>query len=411
MLRRLRWKFIRITMGSMLAVFCFLLVAINLINYWQFLSSADAMLRLIGQNGGRLPNYGQILNGELRPEPQVLFNEETPFFTRFFAVIGEDQQVTDVWMEQIAAVTEDDAETYYQKAVDGGKTSGFVENFRYLVTRDGTTRQVIFLDCSRELQSQLTFVLISVSVAAVAYLAIFLLVYLLSRRAIRPIAQNFEQQKQFITDAGHELKTPLTIISTSADVLDAELPDNEWVSNIRRQAARMSGLITNLIMLSRMNEEGAPLQEDLFVLSEAVWDVAAQYQSMAEARGKELQLHIEDDVAFRGDAAAIQQMLSLLLDNAVQYADPGSVIVLRLRQERDVMLEISNRCTLPENLDPERLFDRFYRLDPARSQSSGGSGIGLSVARAIAERHGGTLRASVEPGGICMTALFPHRDG
>ena len=411
MLKRLRWKFIRIAMGSMLAVFCFLLIAINLINYWQFLGSADAMLRLIGRNDGRLPDYGQILNGEFRPEPWLLFNEETPFFTRFFVVVGGEDQVTNVQMEQIAAVTEDDAETYFLQAVDSGKTSGFVEDYRYLATRDGTSWRVIFLDCSREIRSQLTFVLISVSVAAVAYLAIFLLVYLLSRRAIRPIARNFERQKQFITDAGHELKTPLTIISTSADVLDAELPDNEWVANIRRQTARMTGLIANLIMLSRMNEEGAPLRQDPFVLSEAVWDVAAQYQSMAEARGKELQLHIEDDVAFCGDAAAIQQMLSLLLDNAVQYADAGSVIVLRLRQERDVVLEIANRCTLPEDLDPERLFDRFYRLDPARSQSSGGSGIGLSVARAIAERHGGTLRAAVEPGRICMTALFPRRDG
>lgn len=411
MLKRLRWKFIRIAMGSMLAVFCFLLIAINVINYWQFLGSADAMLRLIGQNDGRLPEYGQILNGELRPEPQVLFNEETPFFTRFFVVIGQGEQVTDVQMEKIAAVTEDDARSYYAQAVESGKTAGFLGDYRYRVQDDGASRQVIFLDCSRELRSQLTFVLISVSVAAVAYLAIFLLVYLLSRRAIRPIAQNFEQQKQFITDAGHELKTPLTIISTSADVLDGELPDNEWVANIRRQAARMSGLIANLITLSRMNEEGTPIRQDPFVLSEAVWDVAVQYRSVVEAHGKELQLHIADDVAFCGDAAAIQQMLSLLLDNAVQYADEDSTIVLRLRQERDIVLELENRCTLPEDLDPERLFDRFYRLDPARSRSSGGSGIGLSVARAIAERHGGTLRATAESNRLCMTALFPRRDG
>ena len=410
MLKHLRWKFIRIAMGSMLAVFCFLLLAINLINYWQFLGSADAMLRLIGQNGGRLPEYGQILAGELQPEPQVPFNEETPFFTRFFVVIGQGNQVTDVQMEQIAAVTEADAASYYRQAAETGKTSGFLGDYRYQVFSDGNTRQVIFLDCSREIQSQLTFLIISVSVAVVAYLAIFLLVYLLSGRAIRPMARNFAQQKQFITDAEHELKTPLTIISTSADVLDAELPDNEWVANIRRQAARMSELVASLITLSRMDEEGTPLRQDLFVLSEAVWDVAAQYQSLAEARGKRLQMHIADDVAFCGDAAAIQQMLSLLLDNAVQYANDGSTIVLRLRQERDVVLELENRCTLPADLDPERLFDRFYRLDPARSRSSGGSGIGLTVARAIAQRHGGTLQAAAMPGGICMTALLPRRE-
>ena len=124
------------------------------------------------------------------------------------------------------------------------------------------------------------------------------------------------------------------------------------------------------------------------------------------ACGKRLCPDIQDDILFRGDTAAIWQMLSLLLDNAVRYADDGSAIRLRLRQERSIVLEIENDCTLPEGLDPERLFDRFYRLDPARARNSGGSGIGLAVARAIAVRHGGMLRAVTGDGLIRFIAVF-----
>ena len=408
MLRRLQWRFIGITMGATLAVLLLLLGAIHLINYWNFRSSADAMLRLIAENDGRLPEYGQVAAGELRPEPGLSYTEETPFLTRFFVVRGDaSHRVVAVEMEQIAEISEEDARAYYAEAAERGPGYGFCGTYRYYLTADGDGELAVFLNCERDLRSVYTFLGISASVAVVAYGLVFVAVYLLSKRIIRPMLRSLEKQRQFVTDAGHELKTPMTIISTSADVLDAELPGNEWVANIRCQAARLSDLIANLVTLSRMDEESLPVRPDAFVLSEAVWDVAAQFRAVAEARGKQLQLDIQDDVSFRGEAAAIQQMLSLLLDNAVKYADDGSVIRLRLRRERSVVLEISNACRLPPDVDTERLFDRFYRLDPARSRESGGSGIGLAVARAIAERHGGTLRAETDGRRICFTAVLP----
>ena len=139
-----------------------------------------------------------------------------------------------------------------------------------------------------------------------------------------------------------------------------------------------------------------------------MWDVAEQYRAVAETRQRRLVLEIADGVEIRGDAAAIQQMLSLLLDNAVRYADEGTTIALRLYVLRDIILEVENGCTLPDDLDPERLFDRFYRVDTTRSRTTGGSGIGLSVARAIVEHHGGTLTAARHGRSICFRARFPQ---
>ena len=395
MLKKLQWRFIRVAMLSLLVVFLFLLAAINLLNYWNFKGSADAMLRLIAANDGRLPDYVDVAAEDFHPEAGLRFNEETPFFTRFFVVHGSDgHEVQDLQMEKIAAISGSDAERYYTEAISSGKTYGYCDQYRYLVSSENGEEQVVFLDCERDLQAVKTFLIISVAVAAFAYGTVFLLVYVLSGRAIRPILRSMEQQKQFITDAGHELKTPLTVISTSADVLDGELPDNEWLRNIQRQTIHMSELIDHLITLSRMEESDNQMRRDTFNLSDAVWDVAAQFRAVAEAQGKELLLNIEDDVMFRGDAAAMEQMLSLLLDNAVKYSDSASTIRLRLHRERNVILTLENDCTLPDGLDPERLFDRFYRLDPARSRHTGGSGIGLAVARAIAQAHGGTLKAT-----------------
>ena len=365
------------------------------------------MLRFISDNDGRLPDYAQVLSGDQRPEPAVHYTEETPFFTRFFVVHGDGTTVTDVEMERIAAVSETEAADFYVQALQQEREYGFCGDYRYRAVENGNDTTVVFLNFEPDRRTALNTLLISATVAVVAYLAVFLLVYLLSKRAIRPMLRSAEQQKQFLTDAGHELKTPLTIISTSADVLDAELPNNEWVASIRRQAGRMSGLIANLITLSRMEEE-TPFQNDAFVLSEAVWDVAEQYRAVAETRQRRLVLEIADGVEIRGDAAAIQQMLSLLLDNAVRYADEGTTIALRLYVLRDIILEVENGCTLPEDLDPERLFDRFYRVDTTRSRTTGGSGIGLSVARAIVEHHGGTLTAARHGCSICFRARFPQ---
>ena len=223
---------------------------------------------------------------------------------------------------------------------------------------------------------------------------IFLLVLIFSTRAIRPYLKNMEQQKRFITDAGHELKTPLTSIATSAEVLAMEAGgDNEWIDNIRSQTGRMTRLVNDLVALSRMNEELPFPEMSDFSLTDASWEIADSFISAARARGLSLECRIADGLRMKGDQASIQRLISILLDNAVKYASSGTITLTVSSQHGKKRIVVSNRCVLPDGFDTTRLFERFYRPDTSRSAATGGTGVGLAMAKAIVEAHHGSIRA------------------
>ena len=207
--------------------------------------------------------------------------------------------------------------------------------------------------------------------------------------------KNMERQKQFITDAGHELKTPITSIATSADIAAMEHEGDEWIDNIRRQAARLTKLVGDMVALSRLDEETPFPEKSRFSVSEAAWEAAEPFANLAKAKGKSYSQHIEEGLTLYGDRGSVQRVISILLDNAVRYSDDGGEIQLRIYGRRGrICVEVFNTCDLPDVSDLDRLFDRFYRLDESRSAITGGTGIGLSMVRAIAEIYGG--KASVE---------------
>ena len=226
---------------------------------------------------------------------------------------------------------------------------------------------------------------------------------LLARRAVKPYMRNLEMQKQFVTNAGHELKTPLTAISASADVLAMELEDDEWVRNIRTQSARLSKLVADLVTLSRLDEENPLPEKARFSLSDALWEAADSFAPLIRAAGKGYSQSIEDGLSLNGDRAAVQQTASILLDNALKYTPEGGGISLRaFRSGRRNIIEVSNTCEGLDETELERLFDRFYRADKARSGAVKGSGIGLSIAKAAVEAQGGRIRAERRGDGLCF---------
>ena len=375
MLKRMSRRFIGAAMAAITAVVLVLLCCLNLWNYRGVADQLDSTLDLLAAADGSWPDFA--LQQPAPPRGGGPFSGEMPYMIRFFAV------------------------HYDAGALAGGRTRGFYKGYRYLVRGDGGAKSVIFLNAERELGAVRSLLATTAAVAALCLAAVFILVLLLARRAVKPYMRNLEMQKQFITNAGHELKTPLTAISTSADVLALDLGDDEWVRNIQTQSAPLSKLVAGLVTLSRLDEEDPLPEKARFSLSDALWEAADPFAPLIKAGGKSYSQRIEDGLTVTGDRAAVQQVVSILLDNAVKYSPEGGEISLRaFRSGRRAVIEVYNTCEGLDETDLERLFDRFYRADKSRSGAVKGSGIGFSIAKAAVEAHGGRIRAEKSAHGI-----------
>lgn len=424
MIKQLRRKLIAACMISLAIVLAVILGGVNLMSYQKVVADADTVLALLGSNDGEFP---KLHSGPDAP-PDGEFpvdggmgkrdflgrkglSPETPYESRFFSVLlDETDQVIQTDTGQIAAVDDESAELYAQSVVESGHTAGFLDDYRYLVLAEEGNTRVIFLDCGRSLSSFRTTLLASVALSLLGLLAVLVLLLILSHRIVRPVAESYEKQKQFITDAGHELKTPMTIISADAELAEMECGENQWLTDIRRQTERLTGLTNDLIYLSRMEEEQPPLQVIEFPLSDVVEEMALPFLAPAKSQEKELTLHIQPMLSFTGDEKAIRQLISILLDNALKYSPAGGHLELRLeKQGRNILLTVTNTTIQPVEEDKlSHLFDRFYRSDQSRNSQTGGYGLGLSIARSIVLAHKGKIWAESRDGTtLSMVVSFP----
>ena len=394
MLKKMRWRFIGAAMAAFTAVVLTLLCFVNLWNYHSVANQQDeALTRLMEMEGKKTP----FSPGRGAPpfDDWSHFSPEVQYSLRFFAVhYHSDGEVLRVNQDFIASISKSDAEAYADSVLKSGKAHGYHGGYRYRVSTAGDETVVLFLNSEREIQTMRSLLLITLAIAGLCLAVVFGLLVLFSRRAIAPYLKNMEAQKQFITNAGHELKTPLTAISTSADVLAMEHGDDEWVHNIQVQSGRLSKLITSLVALSRLDEENPfPVRAE-FSLSDALWEIGEPFVSLAQAKGKTYTQDIADGLTVTGDRAAIQQMVSILLDNALKYSpDGGSISLTARRRGKKAEIAVSNTADGTQPMDASRLFDRFYRADKSHSNTVSGTGIGLSIAKATAEAHGGKISA------------------
>ena len=402
MIKKMRWRFILAAMAAFSAVVVGLLCIINIWNYGEVARRQDEIIQtIVTLEKGSVPSKPKP------PVPHPGFSDEVGYMFRFFAVFcDENGEVKDIHRDSIASVSDDVAVSYTHQVLDKNRTFGYYEGYRYAVKDIGKKTLVVFLNSERELQAveslfQFTFV-----VAVCCLFIVFILITILSHRAIAPYIRNIETQKRFITGAGHELKTPLTAISTSADVLSLEMEENEWVQNIQQQSRRMAKLIADLITLSRLDEENPYPNKTNFSLSDAVWELSEPYAAVAEAGGKEYVQHIENDITMFGDRQAIQQMVSILLDNAKKYSQPNGKIRLDVtKRQKKIEIAVYNTCHIEHYENIERIFDRFYRLDETHSTRDS-YGIGLSIAKAIADNHHGTIHAESQQGNNLLVRIW-----
>ena len=404
MVNKLRKKFVITAMLSLLVILVIMIAVINIVNISQIVRDADNHLAILTTNNGLFPGM-QNGGGEMQPPRQDkpfgferlnnMRSMEMPFQTRYFwARFDESGSIVEVNTSHIASVSEDEAKAAATEIYGTGKDKGFYNSFRYKIgTNSDGTKILVFSDLSASLINIYRLLLQSLLIGLFTLIAMFILVFLFSGRAVAPAVESMEKQKRFITDAGHELKTPLAIISANIDVLELEAGKSEWTSSIRNQVKRMNSLVKNLLTLSRMDEERMHVVYSDFDMSATVKETAASFGAVAESSSKKYGTDIEEGIHITGDKNAINQLTSLLLDNAMKYSDEKGSINVHLSKGKNITLEVSNTTDYMPSGNLDRLFDRFYRADASRSREKGGYGIGLSVARAIAQSHGGDIQA------------------
>ena len=397
MIKRLKRKFILLSTVSLFVLLAIIVVGMNLINYGTFLSESDAILDLLSENRGGFPQ----LDGEGGHRLPPHLSPELPYESRYFSVIlnGEGAVIaTDTG--RIAAVSSAAAAEYALSAYATESSHGFIDDYRFVRTGESKAVRITFLDCGRKIDMLRDFMLSSALIALVGFAAVAVALTVLAERIVRPIAESYEKQKRFITDAGHEIKTPLTIIRANADLLELELGENESVLDIQKQTVRLAGLTGDLVELARMEEEGSRAANVEIDLSKTVGELVGCFRAPMAARSITFHTSIEDGVMVMGDPASIERLASILLDNACKYSNVGGSASLSLsRQGRGALFTVFNTTAEPiEKESLERLFDRFYRRDASRNSATGGHGIGLSLAKAIVTSHGGKISASYDDG-------------
>ena len=316
--------------------------------------------------------------------------------------------------EDIPDLDEEGARALAAQALGSGRQSGWIQDYCFTVRElNGSGKAVVLMNCETRMAAVRNLALISAIACAGGILAAWLLMRLFSRKAVDPTIRNMEQQKQFITNASHELKTPLTVISTNMELLNMETPDNQWVRSTQKQAASMRRLVDELVYLSRMEEENPALNLEELAPGEMLREAAEPFQAMAEFNGKDMQVAADDGLRIRGDRASIQRLMSTLCDNAVKYTpEGGSILAEAAGEGRHAVIRVSNTVEQPLTKEQcAQLFNRFYRADLSRNREKGGFGIGLAIAAAIAEKHGGRMEARMEEDRLVISAVLPkdHR--
>lgn len=395
-------------MMSLFAVLTLIVGISAAISYSNVVTEADEILRILSENDGHFPKSWK--QNEVH-ENNNLFQAELPYESRYFSVdftTNDTSSVIDV--DQIAAIDSETAVQYAMKALTGGKDHGFIGNYRYIADSSGDGTQITFLDCRRSLSNFRTFWITITQVAVSGFFLVFLLIVYFSRRIINPTVESYEKQKLFITDAGHELKTPLAIIDADADVLSMDVGENEWLTDIKKQVRRMTSLTNDLICLARMEESGNQAEMIEFPLSEIVKETASSFQAPAKTQHKDFLLDIEPAVSMTGNEKLIRQLTSILLDNALKYSPENGTIKISLKKHgRSIRLSIFNTADKIDPSELPNLFDRFYRSDRSRNSATGGYGIGLAIAKAIVNTHRGKIQASSSDGNsLTIEAIFPN---
>lgn len=420
-IKKLRHKFVLTAMLSFVGVMVLMCLTIYLVNIFTTFWQVSNTLEYIADHNGELKLSEELDNKiaeEMRPEDQNVFvrtfqdlfntglsSTEFIYSVRYFSVTYDsNNKPVKIVADHIAMVDERRAIEIADEAIRSGKDSGTIDNFPYEVYEQGNQKLVIGMDISSQLANIRRIGSISITITLFGSLLAFIVLRLISGRVIKPEIRAAEQQKQFITNASHELKTPLAVIRANTELEMMMHGEDEWNQSTMNQVDRMTGLIKDLVQVAKAEETDDKQERTEVDVSQTVSKSVDPFSSVASQGGKTLETEIPEGVKMNAVADQIEQLTTLLVDNAIKYCDDGGTVSVKLAQKgKGISLKVSNDYAEGKDTDYSKFFDRFYRRDESHNIDKGGYGIGLSIAQAIVTKYRGSIDAGWKDGVISFT--------
>ena len=416
MIKKLQRKFILINMSLVTLVLLITFASIIMFNYrstereWN--NILHVMIRAKDIPEERLPEKFDV------GTPPKHFDDRPLLFSLSFCVdVNEAGEILGSRTNNVE-VTDEFMKTCASEVLGRGKQNGYLKEYSliYLIQNDEDDVNVIkiaFVDVTRQIQAMQHLILILLLVFLLSLVAFFLISLFLSKLTIKPVEVAWEQQKQFIADASHELKTPLTVILANTGILlshkDSTIMEEEkWIYYVKAEALRMKKLVEDMLFLAKSDMERDSRKDTVVNLSECVWSSILPFEPVAFERGIELKHQIADHIEIMGREAELKQLCAILMDNACKYVNQGGIITVTLKKKNDkIYLTVANTGDVIEQENLTHLFERFYRVDESRDRKEGGYGLGLSIAKSVVISHHGkiTVDSSKKDGTIFQVVL------
>lgn len=420
-IRNLRIRIVFATVLTQCILFAVLLFVMNHTLHLQELEKSYEFLEMIADNNGKDPNslqkdiildsdsfenYPSIDDFMLIPYRMLLKGKNV--WTCFSVTVDKSGNIqnfirnfmTDTSNVEINSIVKEILEECGDKLNEYDDIKGFISDFYYFVRiKPDFSRLICVMDRRDEFETFEILFKVSKIIFIICTIATLIFSILITRLIVLPIKNAFEKQKRFVADAGHELKTPIAVIGANLDILLSDYPENRWLSYIKDENERMGHLVQNLLYLARNDANRLEVQNASFNFSDAMKNSVLPFESVAFESNKKLELNIDDDILFTGDEEKLKQVVIILVDNAIKNSEENALIKVSLYQEKDkIILRVFNTGNGIEKDDLEKIFLRFYRSDDSRARKTGGYGLGLSIAKSIAELHRGSLIAKSEVG-------------
>ena len=411
MIQKLQRQFILIASGAIAVLLFALLGLLNLYNYNDTKAGIFTTLHYLSDMGGEIP---EDFNEEDIKNEEADLTMESPFQLRYFSVrLSESGAALSVNLEHIASVDRSTAIEYAKRVVERKRPEGLMirnrQHYAFQCVRNESNIFVVFLDCTAEIRNSQTLARHSMFFGVMTLALFTAVIFVLSKQAIEPIARSMESQEQFITNAGHELKTPLAIIAADTEFLEMLAGESEWTQSIRNQVNRMTSLVNRLIRLAKLAER-KEVELSRVDFSACAREISQSFLPLAEQQRKTLEITVQDEIFIMATHEGLEELVSILVDNAVKYCDEEGTVRVSLAKRprsRGIMLRVSNDYAEGTGMDMSRFFDRFYRQDQSHNSKVKGYGIGLSMAQGLAREFKGRIAVEYRNGVIAFVVLLP----